>query len=101
LTSTLTISTSSQSGALRPHSRPILPVTAFAAVLCLLIKRKQRLLQSFMAIAALTGLGLAIGCGSGGSGGSGSSSTPVTANVTITGTAATLQQTTSVSLTVN
>jgi hypothetical protein len=103
-TTVLTISTSSQSAASWPTSRPFFPLTSLAVVLCLSIKRRRRNLQRIILIGALTGLGITLGCGGGGAGGGnggGSGSTPVTSTVTITATSATAVQTMLLSLTVN
>jgi len=103
-TTVLTISTSSQSAASWPTSRPFFPLTSLAVVLCLSIKRRRRDLQRIILIGALTGLGITLGCGGGSAGGGnggGSGSTPVTSTVTITATSATAVQTMLLSLTVN
>lgn len=97
---TLTISTSSQSAASRSGSRPFLPLAAFATGLCVFITKKRRGLHYILVVAALAGLGLNLGCGGGGNGG-GSGSTPVTSEVTITGASATVMQSTAISLTGN
>jgi hypothetical protein len=97
----LSISASAQSSALRPKSRPFFPVTALATALCFLGRRRQRRLQFMLLLLAFTGVGLVSGCGGSGIGGSGSTPPPVTSIVTITATAGTLQQSASLSLTVN
>jgi hypothetical protein len=63
--------------------------------------RDRRLQQRLLLTAAFIGLGLASGCsgGGGGDGNGGGGSTPFTSSVTITATAATIQQTAQVSLT--
>jgi N-acetylneuraminic acid mutarotase len=105
-TTQLTIAAGAQSAALQPNSRPIFPVTALAAVwglLCLCRGRGFRV-QFMLFAMLLAGLGLVSGCSGGGGGnGSGGSSVPqpVTSTVTVTATAGTLQETTTISLTVN
>ncbi len=103
-TTVLTISTSPHSAALRPDSRPFLPLTALAVGLCVFIKKKRRGLQYVMLMAALTGLVLTFGCGGrsgGGSTGGGSGSTPVTSTVTVTATSATISHSATLLLTVD
>lgn len=100
VTTQLTIAVSSQSASLRNESRPFLPTSALAVVFLLLGWRRRRGIQLYLLVAmACVGLGMISACG--GAGGGGGGGTPVTSTVTVTATSGSLQQTTSVSLTVN
>jgi hypothetical protein len=104
-TTQLTISASAQAASLRRDSPPFLPTTVLAVALCLIgWKRRRRGLQLLLLVAALTALGLIPACGGGsgaGGGGGGGGTQPVNATVTVTATSGSLQQTTTISLTVN
>ncbi len=105
-TTTLTITSSAQTAALRRGSGFFLPATTFAAVFCLFGWRRRRRLQIALLLAvSVIGLGLVSGCGGSGSGGASgggsSATTPVISTVTITATAGSLQQTAVLSLTVD
>jgi hypothetical protein len=93
-TTALTISVPASSAAIRNHSRPMLPGTTLALALCFLGWRKRRSLQVMLVmVISVFGLTMLSGCGS--------STTPsTTATVTVTATSGALQQTTSLSLTV-
>jgi len=100
---TLTVSTASTSAEMRRGSRPLLPVTALAVLLCCLGMRRRRgvFLVVLLAVSA-AGLVLVSACGGGGSGGSGPPPIqPVTSTITVTATSGTLQSTTTFSLTVD
>ena len=104
-TTQLTISTSAQSSALQPGSRPFFPLTALAMTVCLFGWRKRRGWHHWLLLAvAYAGLGLLFGCG-GTSGGGGTSATPTpkstTSTVTVTAISGTLQGTATITLTVN
>jgi hypothetical protein len=105
-TTQLTISTSAQSSALRPGSRPFFPMTALAMTVWFFGWRKRRGLHRWLLLTvAYAGLGLLFGCGvSGNTGASGTSSTPdstsTTSMVTVTAISGTLQGTAAVALTV-
>ena len=104
-TTQLTISTSAQSSALPPGSRPFFPLTALAMTVCLFGWRKRRRWHHWLLLAvAYAGLGLLFGCGVT-SGGGGPSSTPTptsaTSTVTVTAISGTLQGTATITLTVN
>ena len=63
-TTQLTISTSAQSSALQPGSRPFFPFTALAMTVCLFGWRKRRGWHHWLLLAvAYAGLGLLFGCG--------------------------------------
>jgi hypothetical protein len=101
----LTISTSAQSSALQPGSRPFFPFSALAMTVCLCGWRKRRGLHHWLLLAvAYAGLGLLFGCGRT-SGGGGTSATPTptstASTVTITAISGTLQGTAAIALTVN
>jgi len=105
-TTQLTISASAQAASLRRDSLPFLPTTVLAVALCLIgWKRRRRGLQLLLLVAAFVALGLFSACGgaggTGGGGGGGGGTQPVNAAVTVTATSGSLQQTTTISLTVN
>ena len=99
ITTKLTISTSTQSFALRPYSRPLYPVTVLAGALCFLgfMKRRRPVLRLAMACACLM---LVFGCGGGSPGGGYSTPPPVTSTVIITATSEYFWQTAALSLTI-
>jgi N-acetylneuraminic acid mutarotase len=104
-TSVLTISTAAQSSFLRQNSRPLLPL-AWAAGLLLVGIRRRNFSRSLMLIFVTIGIGLISSCGGGGvgggggsTGGGGGSTSGVSSTVTVTATAGSLQQTTSLTLT--
>jgi hypothetical protein len=100
---TLTVSTTKTSAALRHDSFPWLPGSTLAAALCCIGWKKRRRFPMLLLLAAsLAGLGLLNGCGGGGSS-AGGSSTPqsTTSTVTVTASSATLQRTATFTLTVD
>ncbi len=104
-TTTLTYHAQTLSAALRPNSRPFLPGTVLALCVCVLGWRKRRGLQLLLLLAVTAaGLGLISGCGSGGAaggGGGGGSVAPVTSTITVTATSGSIQQSTTISITVD
>jgi Chitobiase/beta-hexosaminidase C-terminal domain len=101
----LTISTMAQSSALRPGSRPFVPLTALAMTVCLFGWRKRRGRHHWLLlVVAYAGLGLLFGCGGTSAGGGGTSSTATpqvtTSTVTVTAISGTLQGTAAIALTV-
>lgn len=103
-TTTLTITAPAKSAAVRPSLKPGLPVTAVGLAVCLLALRRGRTAFALLLLSAVVlGGGLLTACGGGGNGGGGggSGSTPVTSTVTVTATSGSLQQTATISLTVN
>jgi hypothetical protein len=95
-TSTLTFTSSTTNAALRHKGMPLFPETTLAALLCCLGWKKRRPLQTLLLLmAGVIGLGLLNGCGGS------SAPQPTTSTITVTATAGTLQQSTTVSLTVN
>ena len=108
-TTQLTISVSAQAANQRRDPRPLLPTTMLAVAVCLVGWKKRRLgLQLVMLAVAFAALGLATACGGGGGGGGGETgggggggASPVTSTVTVVATSGTIQQTTTISLTVN
>jgi hypothetical protein len=98
ITTQLTVSVGAQSSS-RRMPNPFFPVAAMAAAFCMIGWRRGRHSLMPMLAAALIGLGAMSACGSGGSTGGGS--TPVTSTVTVTATAGNIQQTTTITLTVN
>ncbi|MGA2085224.1 MAG: kelch repeat-containing protein [Terracidiphilus sp.] len=96
-TTTLTVNTSATNAALRQKSSPLFPGAALAAVLCCLGWMKRRRLQMLLLLAVCgAGLSLLNGCGGGSS-----TSQSTTYTVTVTATSGSLQQSTTLSLTVN
>ena len=103
VTTKLTISAETLSANTRRNSRPFLPQTALALTLCFFCLKKRHNLQLFLLSAmAFASFSLLAGCG-GGSGGSGDRGgvTPVTSTITVTATSGSVQQTATISLTVN
>jgi hypothetical protein len=106
-TTQLTISVGAQAANQRRDSRPFLPTSALAVSVCLIgWKRRRRGLQLLLLVAAFAALGLISACGGGsgtggGGGGGGGGGTPVTSTVTVVAASGAIQQTTTVSLTVN
>lgn len=95
----MTVSSSAVASAAPSGSAPLLPATAFAATVFLLGWKKRSGLLALLLLASLAVAGLApLGCG-------GSSGTqpppPVQATVTVTAASGSLQQTATLSLTVN
>jgi hypothetical protein len=101
-TTQLTISTSTQSSALRSGSRAFFPFTALAMTVGLFGWRKRRGWHHWLLLAiGYAGLGLLFGCG-GTSGAGGTSTTALaTSTVTVTAISGTLQGTAAITLTVN
>ena len=109
VSTTLTISAVAQTASLGRDSRPAIPGTALALVVCLFGWRKRRSLMGWLVVAvAVAGMGLLSSCGGagsggggGGGGGGGSQTQPVTSTVTVTATSGSIQETATVSLTLN
>ena len=94
----LTVSVGEQSAS-RRMPNPFLPVTAMAAAFCMIgWRRRARSPLLPMLAAVFIGLGTMSACGGGGTGGG---STPMTSTVTVAATAGKIQQTTTITLTVN
>lgn len=105
-TTQLTISASAQAANQRRSSWPFLPTSALAVAMCLIgWKRRRHGLHLLLLVAAFTALGLISACGgaggTGGGGGGGGGTQPVNATVTVTATSGSIQQATSILLTVN
>ena len=99
-TSTLTIATPAHAMVVRPSFGPRVPGAGLALVVCFVGWRRRRYLGNWPLLAmAMIGIGLITGCGSG-SGRTGGS-TPVTSTVIVTATSGTLQQSLSLTLTVD
>jgi N-acetylneuraminic acid mutarotase len=102
VTSTLTIATQAHAIVVRPGFRPGVPETALALVVCFVGWRRRRYLGSWPLLGiAVMGIGLITGCGSGSGGETGGGTTPVTSTVSVTATSGTLQQSVTLTLTVN
>lgn len=104
-TTTLTITSNSTVASLQHDSLPFFPEATVAMAFCLMGFRKRRRLQLvLLLVIGFAGLGLLSGCGGGGSigggGGSGGGTKPITSTVTVTATSGSLQQTVTISLTV-
>ncbi|MGA9387186.1 MAG: hypothetical protein WBV63_19360, partial [Candidatus Sulfotelmatobacter sp.] len=97
ITTQLTVAVGAQSAS-RGIPSPFLPVTAMAAAFCLIGWRRARSPITSILAALLIGLGMTLGCSGGGTGGG---STQTTSTVTVAATAGNVQQTTTISLTVN
>jgi N-acetylneuraminic acid mutarotase len=96
----LTIATSTQSSALDSNFLPLsrgIPLTL--AVSLLWFKRRRKLWSMSLLAVAFIGMGVVTACGSGNR--SSSSPAPVTSTVTLNATSGSLQQSTTISLTVN
>ena len=96
----LTIATSTQSSALDSNFFPLsrgIPLTL--AVSLLWFKRRRKLWSMLLLAVAFIGMGMVTACGSGNR--SSSSPAPVTSTVTLNATSGSLQQSTTISLTVN
>jgi hypothetical protein len=96
ITTQLTVSVGVQSAS-RRMPNPFLPVTAMAAAFCMIGWRRARSPLMPMLAAVLIGLGAMSACG----GGTGGGSTPMTSTVAVVATAGNIQQTTTITLTVN
>jgi len=100
-TTQLTISDASASAGLKRGPQPVVPVAALAALVCLVGWKNRRWLRFMMLLGiSVIGMGLVSSC-SGGGGGGGTTVTPQTTTVTISATAGTLQQTVTLTLSVN
>jgi hypothetical protein len=97
VTTKMTVSAGAQSAS-RQMPSPFLPVTAMAFAFCLIGWRKARSPLMLTLAAVLIGLGTMSACG--GAGTSGGTS-PSTSTVTVTAAAGSIQQTTTITLTVN
>ena len=102
-TTTLTITAPAKSAAVKPGIRPELPMLAVAVVGFLGWRRRRRsfflLMMGLVVLAG--GLVTACGGGGGGAGGGGGGGGSTTSMVTVTATSGSLQQTATISLTVN
>ncbi len=103
VTTTLTITVPTQSAAISTSSRLGMPAAAVLIAGCLVGWKRRRNMQLWLALAiAAVGIGVLASCGGVSSGaGGGGGSMPVISTVTVTATSQSLQQTTSISLTVN
>ena len=105
-TTQLTIANSAQAANQRRVPGPFFPKTVLAVAVCLIGWRKRpRGLQLFLLAAAFSALGLISACGGGGAtgggGGGGGGTQPVFATVAVAATSGSIQQTTTISLTIN
>lgn len=106
-TTTLTISAGTQAAALRHDSRLFAPVTVLAGLFCLFRWRRRCWWHGMVVVlAGIVAVGLVSGCsgggsGGGGGGGGGGGSNPISATVTVTATSASLQQSATISVTIN
>jgi hypothetical protein len=100
ITTQLTVSVGAQSAS-RRMPNPFFPVTAMAAAFCMIGWRRARSPLRPMLAAVLIGLGAMLACGGGSGAGTGGGTTPTTSMVTVAATAGKIQQTTTITLTVN
>jgi Chitobiase/beta-hexosaminidase C-terminal domain/Galactose oxidase, central domain len=100
LSSVLTISTSSQSADRVAYRDSYFSATALGFAVCLFGLKRRRLQQTALLVVTFAGLALLCGCGRAQTP-IGSGPGAVTSTVTITATSSLMQQTTSLSLTVN
>lgn len=95
---TMTVTTNATSASLHRNSSPFLPVSTLAAILCCVGWKRRRSLQIVLLLAvSLAGLGLLSGCGGGGAA---KQLQPTQESVTVTGTAGSLTNSTTLTLTV-
>jgi len=89
----VTITSSSTTAAVRHNSNPLFPEATFALALCFFGFRKRRSVQIMLVLVVTAiGLGMLSGCG-------GSSKQATTSTVTVTATSGTIQQTATLALT--
>jgi N-acetylneuraminic acid mutarotase len=104
VTTTLTFTASAQAVLTRIHPRtPLLPTAALAIGVYVLLVKRRRVLPMFLFFVALIELSLLSACGGSGATGSGDGGggTQETATVTVTATSGSIQQSTTITLTVN
>lgn len=102
VTSTLTIAASASASVTRPAPGPFLPAAGLALAGCLLAFSRSRALRLWLLpLAAIAVLGALSACGGGGTGGGSSGGGSTTSTVTLTATSGSLQQSTTITLTVN
>jgi N-acetylneuraminic acid mutarotase len=104
VTTTLTISAQTLSANVRRNSFPYFPATGLALAVCLFGLRRRSVRGSVLLLAAAV-IGVTVVSGCGGGGGSSTTPTPtpmpVTSTVTVTATSGSIQQATTLSLTVD
>ncbi len=99
--STLTVTTSATTAALRHNSSPLFPGSVLAVAFCCFgWKRRRRLQMLLLLTVSVLGLSLLNGCG-GGASGTVSTPPPVSSTVTVTATSGSLSHTATFALTVN
>jgi N-acetylneuraminic acid mutarotase len=101
-TSQLTI-TAAQSAAIHPDSQPLFPASALALAVCFIGLKRRRIRGLLpLALAAIV-LSFVSACGGGGSGGPAPTPTPTptTSTVTVTATSGSIQQSATITLTLN
>jgi len=98
---TLTISAASASEAVERRSLTLFPAATVATTLCLMgFSKRRRLFLLVLLAVSITGIASLTGCGGSSKSGTSAGSNPVTANVIVAATSGSIQQTTTVSLTV-
>jgi Chitobiase/beta-hexosaminidase C-terminal domain/Galactose oxidase, central domain len=106
-TTQLTIKAGAQSANQHRDSRPFFPTTVLAVAVCVFgWKKRRRGLQLLVLAAAFSALALVSACGGGGAtggggGGGGGGTQPVTSTVTVVAASGSIQQSATISLTVN
>jgi N-acetylneuraminic acid mutarotase len=103
VTTQVTILAGAQAAIERRDSRPFLPAVVLGIAVCFAgLKKRRRGCQVLLLVGAFAALGLISACGGGGgTGGGGGGGTPVTSTVTVVAVSGSIQQTTTISLTVN
>ena len=105
VSTTLTITAQTLSGALRRESSPLFPESALALAVCVFGWKRRRRLQLVLLVGvALAGLGLASGCGGSGSGSTPPpppTPTPITSTINVTATSGSIVQSVNLTFTVD
>jgi len=104
VTTQVTFLVSAQAEIQRRDSRPFLPAVVLGIAVCFAgLKKWRRGFQVLLIVGTFAALGLISACGGGGTGGGGGGGggTPVTSTVTVVAVSGSIQETTTISLTVN
>jgi hypothetical protein len=100
ISTVMTISTSLQSADSRPYRGSPFGAAVLGFAICVFGWKRRRLQQTILVAMLFGGLATVYGCG-GAQAPTGSRTNPVTSTVTVSATSSSIQQTTSISLTVN
>jgi N-acetylneuraminic acid mutarotase len=102
VTTQLTLSTSIEAGSLRWNSRPLFPAAPLAlAVGFLWLGRRRRVWMALLLAMTFAGAGMLTACGGGSPSQPSTSNVPVTSTVTVNATSGSIQQSATVTVTVN